>query len=59
MSLLWVFGVDAFAHISKECLQHSKLSDRAHKYKFIEFTDGIKAYKLYDPITRQIFYSLL
>lgn len=33
-----------------------KLSDRAQKLLFIGFTDGIKAHKLYNPITRQVVY---
>lgn len=52
-----IFGSDAYAHLPKDHLQHSKLSDRAHKYKFIGFTEGIKAYKLYDPVTHRVVYS--
>lgn len=52
-----IFGMPAYAHQNSEQVKHSKLSDRFKKYIFVGFTDGIKAYKLYDPITRQIVYS--
>lgn len=52
-----VFGVDAYAHQQSDTLPHLKLSDRAKKFVFIAFTEGIKAYKLYDPAKRQVIYS--
>lgn len=54
---LRIFGAPAYAHIRKEQIAHAKLSDRAQKLIFIGFTDGIKAYKLYNPITHQVIYS--
>lgn len=52
-----IFGMPAYAHQNREQVRHAKLSDRSKKYVFVGFTKGIKAYKLYDPVTRQITYS--
>lgn len=52
-----IFGSAAYAHQNQQQVKHSKLSDRSRKYIFVGFTDGIKAYKLYDPVTHQVAYS--
>lgn len=57
ISHIRMFRATAYAHLHSSQLKHAKLSDRTRKYVFIGFTDGIKAYKLYDPSTRQTIYS--
>lgn len=57
ISHLRVFGVVAYAHVDKHLLKHPKLSDRAVKAIFVGYTEGVKAYRLYDPHRRQIFHS--
>lgn len=54
---LRTFGAPAYAHVPREKRAHNKLSDRAIKLVFIGYTEGIKAYKLLDPSTRQVHYA--
>ena len=50
-----VFGCEAFMHAPKE--KRSKLDNKAEKCIFIGYKDGIKEYKLWNPITRKVVYS--
>ena len=47
---LRVFGCEAFMHVPKE--KRSKLDNKAEKCIFVGYKDGIKGYKLWNPITR-------
>lgn len=47
----------AYAHLNKNQVEHAKMSDRAIKTIFVGYTDGIKAYRLYDPISKRIIHS--
>ena len=52
---LKIFGCDAFMHVPKE--KRSKLDNKAEKCIFVGYNDGIKGYKLWNPVTRKIVYS--
>jgi len=52
---LRVFGCEAFVHVPKE--KRSKLDNKAEKCIFIGYKDGIKGYKLWNPVTRKVVYS--
>ena len=52
---LRVFGCEAFMHVPKE--KRSKLDNKAEKCIFVGYKDGIKGYKLWNPVTRKVFYS--
>ena len=49
------FGCDAFMHVPKE--KRSKQDNKAEKCIFVGYKDGIKCYKLWNPVTRKIVYS--
>ena len=49
------FGCDAYVHVPKE--KRSKLDNKAEKCIFIGCKDGMKCYKLWNPITKNIVYS--
>jgi hypothetical protein len=49
------FGCDAYVHVPKE--NRSKLDNKDEKCIFIGYKDGIKGYKLWNPITKKIVYS--
>ena len=55
IAYLIIFGCDAFIHVPKE--KRSKLDNKAEKCIFIGYKDGMKGYKLWNPITRKIVYS--
>ena len=50
-----VFGCEAFVHVPKE--KRSKLDNKAEKCIFVGYKDGIKGYKLWNPVTRKVVYS--
>ena len=50
------FGCDAYVHVPKE--KRSKLDNKAEKCIFIGYKDGMKGYKLWDPITKKTVYNL-
>ena len=52
---LRVFGCDAFMHAPKEKMR--KLDNKDEKCIFVDYKDGIKGYKLWNPVTRKIVYS--
>ena len=52
---LKIFRCDAFMHVPKE--KRSKLDNKAEKCIFVGYKDGIKGYKLWNPVTRKIIYS--
>ena len=52
---LRIFGCEAFMHVLKE--KRSKLDNKAKKCIFVGYKDGIKGYKLWNPVTRKIVYS--
>ena len=49
------FGSDTFTHVPKE--KRSKLDNKVEKCIFVGCKDGLKGYKLWNPITRKIVYS--
>ena len=44
-------GCDAYMHVPKE--KRRKLENKAEKCIFVGYKDGIKGYKLWNPITRK------
>jgi hypothetical protein len=46
------FGCDAYVHVPKE--NESKLDNKVEKCIFIGYKNGIKGYKLWNPITKKI-----
>ena len=52
---LKVFGCDAYVHVPKE--KRSKLDNNTGKCIFIGYKDGMKGYKLWNPITKKTVYS--
>jgi hypothetical protein len=49
------FGYDAYLYVPKE--NRSKLDNKSEKCIFISYKDGIKGYKLWNPLTKKIIYS--
>eukprot|EP01018_Ginkgo_biloba_P027384 Gb_35302 [translate_table: standard] len=52
---LRVFGCVAYAHVPKQ--KRTKWDDRGEKCIFIGYSDQSKAYKLYNPITKEMIIS--
>ena len=52
---LKVFGCDAYVHVPKE--KRIKLDNKAEKCIFIGYKDGMKGYKIWNPITKKTVYS--
>ena len=57
LSHLRLFGCDAYVHVPKE--KRTKLDSKSEKYIFIGYKDGLKGYKLWNPVTRKVMYNLL
>eukprot|EP00253_Pinus_taeda_P024014 PITA_24014 len=55
LSHLRVFGCDAYVHVPKE--KRTKLDSKSEKCIFIGDKDGLKGYKLWNPVTRKVVYS--
>eukprot|EP00253_Pinus_taeda_P035723 PITA_35723 len=55
LSHLRVFGCDAYVHVPKE--KRTKLDRKSEKCIFIGYKDGLKGYKLWNPVTRKVVYS--
>eukprot|EP00253_Pinus_taeda_P016903 PITA_16903 len=55
LSHLRVFGCDAYVHVPKEKL--TKLDSKSKKCIFIGYKDGLKGYKLWNPVIRKVVYS--
>ena len=55
LSHLRVFGCDAYVHVPKE--KRTKLESKSEKCIFIGYKDGLKGYKLWNPVTRKVVYS--
>ena len=55
LSHLRVFGCDAYVHVLKE--KRTKLDSKSEKCIFIRYKDGLKGYKLWNPVTRKVVYS--
>eukprot|EP00253_Pinus_taeda_P006681 PITA_06681 len=55
LSHLRVFGCDAYVHVRKE--KRTKLDSKFEKCMFIGYKDGLKCYKLWNPVTRKVVYS--
>ena len=49
------FGCDAYVHVPKE--KRSKLDNKAEKCIFIGYKDGMKGYKIWNPITKKTIYN--
>ena len=52
---LRILKCDAFMHVPKEKMR--KLDNKVGKCIFVGYKDGIKGYKLWNPVTRKIVYS--
>ena len=55
ISHLKTFGCDSFLHVPKE--KRSKLDNKEKKCIFVVYKDGVKGYKLWNPITSKIVYN--
>jgi len=55
LSHLRVFRCDAYVHVPKE--KQTKLDSKFEKCIFIGYKDGLKGYKLWNPVTRKVVYS--
>ena len=55
LSHLRVFGCDAYVHVLRE--KRTKLDSKSEKCIFIGYKDGLKGYKLWNPITRKVVYN--
>jgi len=47
-----VFGCDAYVHVPKE--KRTKLDSKSKKGIFIGYKDGLKGYKLWNPLSRKV-----
>ena len=54
LSHLTIFGCDAYVHVPKE--KRTKLDSKSKKCIFIGYKDGLKGYKLWNPVTRKVVY---
>ena len=52
LSHLRVFGCDAYIHVPKE--KRTKLDGKLEKFIFIGYQNGLKGYKLWNPVTRKV-----
>ena len=50
-----VFGCDEYVHFPKE--KKTQLDNKSKRCIFIEYKDGLKGYKLWNPETRKVVYS--
>jgi hypothetical protein len=55
LTLLKVFGYEAYVHVPKE--NKSKLEKKVEKCIFIQYKDGLKGYKIWNPKTKKVVYS--
>jgi len=55
LSHLRVFGCDACVHVAKD--KRTKLDNKFEKCIFIGYKEGLKGYKLWNLVTRKVFYS--
>ena len=55
VSHLRVFGCVTYAHVPKE--RRCKLDDKSEKFIFTGYSEQSKAYKLYNPVTRNTIIS--
>ena len=55
LSHLRVFGCDAYVHVPKE--KRNKLDSKFEKCIFIRYKDGLKGYKLWNPIKWKVVYN--
>ena len=56
VSHLRVFGCDAYVHVPKK--KRTKLDSKSEKCIFIGYKDGLKGYKLWNPVIGEVVYSL-
>jgi len=55
LSHLRVFGCDAYVHVPKE--KQTKLDIKSEKCIFIGYKDGLKGFKLWNPVTWKVVYN--
>jgi len=55
LSYMRVFGCDAYVHVPKE--KRTKLDSKSEKCIFIWYKDGLKCYKIWNPVTRKVVYN--
>lgn len=52
LSHLRIFGCEAYVRVPKE--KRTKLDSKSEKCIFIRYKDGLKGYKLWNPVTRKV-----
>ena len=52
LSHMRVFGCDGDVHVPKEKI--TKLDSKSKKFIFIGYKEGLKVYKLWNPVTRKV-----
>ena len=55
LSHLKVFGCDSYVHVPKE--KRTKLDSKSEKCIFIGYKDGLKGYKLWNPVIKKDVYN--
>eukprot|EP00253_Pinus_taeda_P025487 PITA_25487 len=55
LSHLRVFGCDTYVHFPKE--KQTNLDSKSEKCIFIGYKNGLKGYKLWNPVTRKVVYN--
>ena len=55
LSHLGVFGCDAYVHVPKE--KRTNLDSKSEKCISIGYKDGLKGYKLWNPVTGKVVYN--
>ena len=55
LSHLRVFGCDVYVHVPKQ--KRTKLDIKYEKCIFIGYKDGLKGYKLWNPVTQKVVYN--
>ena len=55
LSHLRVFGCDAYVHVAKD--KRTKLDSKFEKCICVGYKDGLKGYKLWNPVTRKVVYN--
>jgi len=56
LNISYFFGYDVYIHVPKK--KRSKLDTKYEKCIFLGYKDIIKGYKIWNPITKNIVYSL-
>ena len=55
LSHMRVFGCHAYVHVLKD--KRTKLDSKSERCIFIRYKDGLKGYKIWNPVTRNVVYN--